>query len=381
MKKQLVILKLDGDLREKGFRTTLSIGQESDRYIAMPTEAIGNLPAAPELAELLQEHWEEKYRNVGSPSRIKPKRIIYQGPISKRIAACKASAEQLEQQFVRWLEDEQFRESVNRLREELSRDDISRIIIRTGDRQIQKLPWHCWDFIRRYPKTEVAFSDLQTGRSPIQKSSKSQSGKVKVLAILGHSEGINIEADRQLLASLPEIETEFLPGPTREKLDEKLYEQAWDIIFFAGHSESEMDTGTLYINPHEAIEIKDIWHALRKAVERGLQLAIFNSCDGLGLVQRLDDVQIPHMIVMRELVPDLVAHKFLKHFLQEFPKSESFYVAVREARERLQGLEGEIPCASWLPVICENPALVPLTWEDLTGAQEEVPEPALTPLL
>ncbi|SKB13866.1 hypothetical protein PL11201_530196 [Planktothrix sp. PCC 11201] len=29
---------------------------------------------------------------------------------------------------------------------------------------------------------------------------------------------------------------------------------------------------------------------------------------------------------------------------------------MREARERLQGLESEFPCASWLPVVSQNPA-------------------------
>jgi hypothetical protein len=32
------------------------------------------------------------------------------------------------------------------------------------------------------------------------------------------------------------------------------------------------------------------------------------------------------------------------------------YQAVRSAREQLQGLEDRYPCASWLPVICQNPA-------------------------
>jgi hypothetical protein len=29
---------------------------------------------------------------------------------------------------------------------------------------------------------------------------------------------------------------------------------------------------------------------------------------------------------------------------------------VREAREKLQGLEDRYPCATWLPVICQNPS-------------------------
>ncbi len=39
---------------------------------------------------------------------------------------------------------------------------------------------------------------------------------------------------------------------------------------------------------------------------------------------------------------------------------------MREAGERLQGLEAEFPCASWLPVICQNPTEAPLVWSNPT---------------
>ena len=50
--------------------------------------------------------------------------------------------------------------------------------------------------------------------------------------------------------------------------------------------------------------------------------------------------------------------------------------AERYARERLQGLEGEFPCASWLPVIVQNPAVIPPAWADLWQLP---PEPLPTP--
>jgi CHASE2 domain-containing sensor protein len=65
------------------------------------------------------------------------------------------------------------------------------------------------------------------------------------------------------------------------------------------------------------------------------------------------------------MVPDEVAQKFLKYFLKAFAGGKPLYLAAREAREQLQGLESEFPCASWLPVIFQNPAQVPPTWEDL----------------
>jgi WD40 repeat protein len=68
---------------------------------------------------------------------------------------------------------------------------------------------------------------------------------------------------------------------------------------------------------------------------------------------------------MREPVPDRVAQEFLKHFLEAFASGTSLSRAVRSARERLQGLEKEFHCATWLPVIYPNPAVVPPTWQDL----------------
>jgi len=45
------------------------------------------------------------------------------------------------------------------------------------------------------------------------------------------------------------------------------------------------------------------------------------------------------MIVMREPVPDLVAKEFLKYFLSSFSSGNSLFLAVREAREQLHGIE------------------------------------------
>ncbi|OZH56154.1 hypothetical protein AFK68_00025, partial [Hydrocoleum sp. CS-953] len=97
-----------------------------------------------------------------------------------------------------------------------------------------------------------------------------------------------------------------------------------------------------------------------------LQLAIFNSCDGLGLARQLAKLHIPAIIVMREEVPDVVAHKFLQDFLQLFTNDKSLYISVREAREKLQVMEDKFPGASWLPVICQNSAEVSPSWKNLS---------------
>jgi len=357
---KLVVLKLDGNLETNGLQVSLEIASEGKRP---EIEIAAQLPPAPDLIDCLNR-WQENYRNVGAPYRIKPKKITYDGSVNKRIQECQQAAKELGNQLSAWLDSDQFRPIDKRLREELNRDETIRLLIRTEDNYLQKLPWHLWDFFDRYPLAEVA---LSTKKLEVTKKINSvlRKEKVRILAILGHSDGLDIEKDRSLLSNLPNTEVVFLVEPKRQEINDQLWEQSWDIIFFAGHSETEGETGIIYINPTESLTINELWYALRKAVEGGLQLALFNSCDGLGLARQLDDLHIPQMIVMRELVPDRVAQEFLKYFLTSFVSGKSFYLAVRSARERLQGMESQFPCATWLPAICQNPAEIPRNWQDL----------------
>ena len=119
----------------------------------------------------------------------------------------------------------------------------------------------------------------------------------------------------------------------------------------------------MLLNQTDLMTIRELKNALTKAIENGLQLAIFNSCDGLGLARELGDLCIPQMIVMKEPVPDLVAQEFLKYFLNAFSSGKSLYASVREGRERLESLENEFPYATWLPVIFQNSAEVGMSWE------------------
>ncbi len=359
---KLVVLRLDGDALEQGFRVTLAICEEGSSHATHSViEVTGYLPAAPELATHVNRHWLETYRRLGVPYRLEAIGITYGGSVNQRISECLESADELRSRLTAWLDSESFRPIDRRLREELYRDETIRFVIRTEDKHLQKLPWHLWDLIERYPFAEVALSatKIECIAPPPKTPLKTQ---VKILAILGHSAGINIEADRKLLENLPNCETTFLVEPKHHQINDQLWEQSWDIIFFAGHSETQGETGRIYINPTDSLTINELWYALKKAVERGLKLAIFNSCDGLGLARQLDDLQIPQMIVMRELVPDQVAQEFLKYFLTAFAGGKSLYLAAREARERLQGLESQFPCASWLPAIYQNLAQQPLTW-------------------
>jgi tetratricopeptide (TPR) repeat protein len=360
---KVVVLKLDGDLTIGGFRVSLEIlnGNYREREIR------GNLPPNPKLAEAMDWHWQE-YRSLDIPKRIKPKSIQHNTSPTSGIKSVQESGNNLNFQINQWLNSDGFRHINMGLREELSLSEKVRVLICTEDDYLRKLPWHLWDFVQRYAFAEVAISPIEYKKPKPKPSAKiSTQAQVRILAILGSSTGINIDTDRKLLASLPNVEIVFLAEPKHAQINDKLWEEPWDIIFFAGHGETKGDEGRIYINKTDSLTLAEVWYGLRKAVANGLQLAIFNSCDGLGLARCLDDLEIPQMIVMREMVPDFVAQKFLQDFLKNFACGQSLYQAFREAREKLQGLETNFPCASWLPIICQNPAVEPPIWDDLRG--------------
>ncbi|MEH2195438.1 MAG: CHASE2 domain-containing protein [Nostoc sp.] len=342
----------------------------------------GNLPANPTLIDLYRRWqllyeliYESRYINVGlRQSQPRDEDIkIDDADVThfSDVDFYKVSYE-LQKQIDIWLDAEEFRHIDRQLRMQLSIDDEIRFIIQSEDILLRKLPWHLWRFFSDYSKAEVGLSSIEF---ETKTRLKNHTRKVKILAILGDSQGIDIDTDRRILESLPSAKTVFLVEPKHSELDTLLWDvQGWNILYFAGHSYSnhENNTGYIHINKNENLNINYLNNALKKALDNGLQIAIFNSCDGLRLAQKLDDLHIPQIIVMREKVPDKVAQEFLKHFLINFAQGQSFYLSVRQAREKLQGLESEFPAASWLPVICQNPAEISPLWENLRGDNQEL---------
>lgn len=362
---KLVVLKFGKGSFKTGFPIILQIGEENSRP---QSEVIGELPPNLELP-LNFNRWQVIYRSLDFCTRP----IGLAKPMSKvsTFYECYQAAEHLGDRLNCWLKSECFRPIREKWLEKLQTEEKIRVIFQTEDYQLQKLPWHLWDLMERYPNAEIAVSASsyeQVSRFPTPTTT------VKILAILGDRTGIDIDTDRAILEQLPGASITFLVEPERKDLTDSLWKHNWDILFFAGHSSSPGagDQGNIQINQTESLTISQLKYALKNAVARGLKLAIFNSCDGLGLARELAPLQIPQLIVMREPIPDQVAQTFLKHFLQAYAFGKSLYLAVREARERLQGLEGQFPCATWLPVIYQNPAEVPPTWWELMGRGAEV---------
>jgi energy-coupling factor transporter ATP-binding protein EcfA2 len=362
---KLVVLSLgEGDF-QRGFPVTLQVWEEGDFH----TSFLGKLPAS--AIDSLYDRWQSDYRQKVS-GRMKPNPAQVSNRSDTDLIA---NSKLLKDELNNWLNSETFRPIKEKFLEKVNTRETVRVIVQTENPQLRRLPWYLWDLFESYRFAEVALSSPTFDRAH---KSVQPKAKVRILAILGDSSPpdprtglrLNINADKQFLESMPDAEIVFLGEPKSHEFHEQLWDdRGWDILFLAGHSSSQPDgtTGKMYINSQQSLTVEDLKLALKKAIERGLQLAIFNSCDGLGIARDLAELQIPQIIAMREPVPDSVAKEFLKYFLSSFSSGNILYLAVREARERLHGVEKESPCASWLPVICQNPAENSVTWQELRG--------------
>lgn len=360
---KLAVLKIgDGDF-ENGFPVTLRISEDGNSTV---TEIDGWLPPAPNIPAQY-DSWQFSYRTC----RLDSPRTLTAKAGQETNHSIIDVATQLQHNLNEWLNsgDRGFQKIRDRLLQTLSqKDEEVRLLIQSADDRLWRLPWHLWHEFERHPQVEVALGYSEYEQESIISPSLSTT-QVRILVIVGDNTGIDVQKDLDLLKQrLPDAYIRVLTNPKHNQLNDELWEQNWDILFFAGHSGSELGSskGRIYLNPITSLTIKELKFALKKAIGHGLSLAIFNSCDGLGLARDLAPLQIPAMIVMRERVPDPIAQKFLEYFLSGFAiEKKSLYTSVRQARERLHGLEGDYPCASWLPIICQNPAVIPPTWQQL----------------
>ncbi len=363
---QFVLIQIHPGDFDRGFPITIQIFRYEEGVAPLSAQTQGTLPPNHHIIQSYQ-YWQSAYRHSLKATRLDVPSQVTNVSRDDFFSDCVQTQQNLTQQINNWLASDSFRPIERTMQINLDPDQPVRIMVQTEHPQLRRLPWQTWRLFQDYPQAELALSkpDYHAPRMPMIENHASVKQSVKILAILGDSRGIDLQQDRAALESL-DADVTFLIEPQRQELSESLWNQAWDILFFAGHSHSQPDgvTGKLWINERESLSIADLQYALTQAINHGLKLAIFNSCDGLGLANQLADLQIPQMIVMRQPVSDLVAQAFLNNFLQRFAQGQPFYQAMRNARDQLHDLEAQNPCASWLPVIIQNPATLPPTWQD-----------------
>ncbi len=123
--RKLVVLKLDGDLKQ-GVRVTLEIGKEDSRP---STEITAQLP--PYVVTAIDQ-WQSTYRSLGQSSRLEAKKIVYGGSIAQWREDCDKSVVDLRSHLHNWLLSESFRPIREKWLQQLSPCDEVRMLIRTS---------------------------------------------------------------------------------------------------------------------------------------------------------------------------------------------------------------------------------------------------------
>ena len=365
----VAVLRLHGSLAD-GIRLTLEWRQEDRPHVE------GTLPGAlPPSVAMVQCYatWQGFYRQLGSTrSRIlqleqndTDREVLEQQLRVLRQQHLPRTAQQLQKNLDRWLEEARDFQAIAQQLAVIrgSLGDV-RLIVRTDDVELQRLPWHLWQFWQQSPP-QFAIAPLTYVQPTRSSSLQTLRSPVRILTILGDDRGINLEIDRDLLKHLPNLDndSQALLQPKRQDVTQALAdERGWDILFFAGHSETEDNRGRIYLNENDSFTLDELRGHLQIAADNGLKICIFNSCDGLGLALQLANLGIPYCIYMREPVPDVVAHRFLEFFLESFSQGDSLHAAFLAARTCLESIQDRCPQATWLPVLFQQPNAGPLVW-------------------
>lgn len=329
----------------------------------------------PETLSILYQDWSANYLSFYKTAlrgRVAATGNIAPPPVDWHSQLVQAEAKLL-YEFHHWLRSAQLYEIRSHIAQALRDGEIVQSPITTIDvfltcnsLEIARLPWEAWEIGREFAATgRIRFvrtpMNIQGVTLPPQNRRRA-----RVLAILGDDTGLNFQADKDAVRSLSSIaEVEFVgwqPGQDINALKTKIVkviadQQGWDVLFFAGHSnETVLTGGELAIAPGVSLNLSEIARPLTIAKERGLQFALFNSCNGLTLANALIDLGLSQVAVMREPIHNRVAQEFLVRFLQRLAAYKDVHEALLAACEYLK-LEKHLtyPSAYLIPSLFRHP--------------------------
>jgi branched-chain amino acid transport system substrate-binding protein len=344
--RNVVILKIgDGNLDKTGFAFNLQVWHQGQERL----NCDGRLPAATAVRDRFED-WTETANNLGHAYLISLPTV--QVTNVDIVDNCRTAAIAFEAAFNQWLMQGVVVNSlIVPLVQAMPQAQGLKFFIQTSDPLLQRLPWQVWQFLSQtYPDAEVILSSAERPKAVRLKL------PVRILAIEGDTSGTTATLDLTPIELIPGMTITLLKQPTQTVLRDHLWHESWDMLLFMGHSRSQSRTGEIALNASETLSLDDLHDALQFSVENGLKLAIFNSCDGVGIASKLADLKIPYTIAMRHRIPDVIAQVFLQTFLIAFAKGRSVHEAVYTARRKLQESQSRFPYAAWLPVIYQNPA-------------------------
>jgi hypothetical protein len=376
-----VILRLGSGSLETGF-PSVNVELRDRSYGSQQSywESTASLLPAPELKDIYEE-WQLLYQNSLQQSGKRGITIDWTGITHFSEQDVQQITHNLVTALNSWLNQGDFYDKIQaQLRTELNASDRIVIAIVTDNLLLWQLPWHRWNFFDSYKYCVEFFSKPQFKNLSRQPQ---RNGKVDILALWGKAPELNLAKDLAALQQ-PRAVVKSCQPESAIDISDQLATQQIDILFFGGHGEtieleiaSNLQTlGAIYLDKETPIEIDKIKKDLRQAVDRGLQIAIFNCCSGLGLAQELADLNIPYLIVMRSQIPDQLAQQFCRDLLLCYSKGASFPAAFKYARDRLKPATNRPDeFESWLPMLLHNLNSNHVTWQQLCYSRGHIPLP------
>lgn len=329
-------------------------------------QQIGVTVPYPHTLDLRYEEWQRTYLNFYHTQlrgRVEESGSLVAPPVDWRARLVQAEARFLHE-FHNWLR----RAELHEIRTTIYKTREADIFLTCNCLELQRLPWEVWEVAEEFTVESSRFRIARTPincREPIANQQKLPR-KARILVILGDESHLNFTKEKQALASLRSRANVTFVGlqaqENKAELKHKIVEAiasapGWDILFFAGHSnETDLIGGELGIAPHTSLFLSEITPALIKAKNRGLQVAIFNSCQGLSIANKLIDLGITQVAVMREPIHNRVAEDFLLQFIKALASDQDVHTSLLTASQYLK-LEKNLtyPSAYLIPSFFRRP--------------------------
>jgi CHASE2 domain len=236
---------------------------------------------------------------------------------------------------------------------------------------LSRFPWEAWEIGAEFGVSGIRFVRTPSNIHQELFTASRRQGKPRVLLILGDDTGLNFKADRLAVQAIDRLaEVKFVGWQQgQNSLEVKTAilqaiadQQGWDILLFAGHSnESQTGGGELGIAPGVSMYISEIEAHLKLARDRGLQFALFNSCQGLNIAESLiDRVGLSQVAILREPIHNRVAQEFLAEFLQNLARYSDVQESLLAACQMLKlNKIHTYPSAYLIPSLFCHPSATP----------------------
>lgn len=346
----------------------------------------------PSTVILAYEHWQEQYLafyhnlSIEEPTNVSPtaqnQPLRGKADISGSLAPVEVdwglqlrhAQETLRSEFQKWLSQGELLP----IRRKLSQHQLNQqpnpsaaiapepsvVLLSCYSLVLERLPWEDWEIASQFASGQ----ELRFVRSPLDIASppatKIHRPRLRMLAILGDETGQDFTAEKKALETLePKIKVQFLNlqngsyTDIKQRICQTIEDPfGWDILFFAGHSsESSIAGGLVQVAPNQGMMISELLPSLQIAKEKGLHLAIFNSCSGLHIAQSLVSIGISQVVIMREKIHGQIASKFLVELTQKLRQGQDSHTAFLAACDHLNRNSQKYPSAFLVPSLFAHP--------------------------